>query len=90
MAEIIRSFVFPEVQLFSGEGRAGINFMSQEALLTRAAIISVKQAKPRVIVVRKEEECWGFFSARKQTICQIARSTKKVSSLSEFTTRITC
>lgn len=82
MAESTRSVVFPEVQLFSGEGRAGINFMSQEALLTRAAIISVKQAKPQVIVVSKEEECCFFFSARKQTICQIAGSTEKVSTLS--------
>lgn len=57
MAGRIWSFVFPEVKLFSGESRAGINFfMSQEALLTRAAIISMEQAKPRVIVASKEEE----------------------------------
>lgn len=30
--------------------------MSQEALVTRADIISMEQAKPRVIVVSKEEE----------------------------------
>lgn len=61
MARRIWSFVFPEVKSFSGEDRAGINFfMSQEALLTRAAIISVKQAKPQVIVVSKEEECCFF------------------------------
>lgn len=72
----------PEVKLLSGEGRAGINFfMSQEVLLTIAAIISVKQAKPRVIVVSKKEECCSF-SAGKQTICQTAKSTEKVSSLS--------
>lgn len=55
MAGRIWSFVFPEVKLFSRESRAGINFFtSQEALLTRAAIISVKQAKPQVIVVGKK------------------------------------
>lgn len=55
------SSLCPEVKLLSGEGRAGINFFkSQEVLLTIAAIISVKQAKPR----GKEErgmlfiQCW--------------------------------
>lgn len=82
MAGRIQSFTFPEVKLFSGEDRAGINFfMSQEAFLTRAATISFKQAKPRVIVVSKKVECF-FHGAGKQTICQMARSAKKVSSLS--------
>lgn len=91
MAENIRSVVFPEVQLFSGEGRAGINFMSQEALQTRAAIISVKQAKPQVIVVSKEEECCFFSVLENRLFARLQGVPKRYQpSLFEFTTRITC
>lgn len=92
MAGRIRSFVFPEVKLFSVEGRAGINFfMSQETLLTRAAIISVKQAKPRVIVVGKKEECCFFAALENRLLARLQGMPKRYqASPFELTTRITC
>jgi len=91
MAGRIWAFVFPEVKLLSGEGRAGINFsMSQEALLTRAAIISFKQAKSRVIMVSKKEECCFFTVLENRLFAKLQGVLKKYqASLFKLTTRIT-
>lgn len=65
--------------------------MSQEALLTRAAIISVKQAKPRVVVVSKKEECWFFAVLENRLFARLQGVPRRYqASLFELTTRITC
>lgn len=76
MAGRIGSSLFPEVKSSSREGRTGTrSSVSQEALLTGAAIISVEQAELRVMLVSKRAALTAR-SAAKQTIATAPKGTE--------------